>query len=737
MRTLYILFLLNIIMCGYKIGFTAAQQEPLMIPKLNISARIDGKLDEACWQQARKLELKYETDPGENTQAPVRTEGFMFYNRHNIYLAFICHDPNPKAIRARYSSRDGFDSDDMITINLDTFNDERRNYFFGCNALGEQRDGTATSDNESLSWDAIWNSSARITEQGYIVEIAIPFSALGFPRTKGPQVWGLDITRRYPRGYSHRLGLVKIDRNNNSYQGQFQKIIGFENVAPGKSIEIIPTITGIRSDQRSSLPDGKFEKVSRDFEPGLTAQWGITNNLTVNGTINPDFSQVEADSPQLDINQPFALYFREKRSFFTEGADYFDTPLNILHTRTLRDPQWGLKLSGKEGGNTVGFYLVRDSLTNLIFPGNQGSDSTSSVMDSTATVFRYKRDIGSNYTLGAIFTNRGGDDYFNRVYGVDGEARFNSRNRLHFQFLGTSTRYDETTAQQFQQPTGTFSGRAIHLSYSYDSRNFSMNGYFRDIDKKFRADLGFVPKVDYRLYGGSAFYWWDKKESWWSRFRVGVEYEYAKDSDGDFLEDEGEFNINVSGILQSHLHLDAEKLRRTYNGVTYELSNGSADFRFQPMQNLLLFSGVGGGSQIDYANSRKGKVLRMYGGLVFNMGQNLNLEGKHTYEKLKVKGEDLYTANISRVSLTYHFNVRMFFKGIVQYVDYRYNVGNYTISVEPIYRDLFSQLLFSYRLNPRTVAFLGYSGGYLGSQQFPLTQANRTFFLKVSYSWQM
>jgi hypothetical protein len=365
-----------------------------------------------------------------------------------------------------------------------------------------QRDGLETIGGD-ISWDAIWASAGRIHDQGYTVEIAIPFSSLQFQRSTGPQVWGLDISRWYPRSQRHRLGLVPIDRNNNSYQNQFMKIRGFVGIKPGRNIEVVPTLTGINTDARADLPDGDFANVTRKLDPGVTVKWGATANLTFSGTVNPDFSQVEADSRQLDINQPFALFYQEKRPFFTEGADFFSSPFRVIYTRTLRNPVWGLKLSGKEGANTVGAYYVRDDLTNLIFPGSQGSGADSLRQESSALVLRYKRDLGNKYTLGALFTGRSGDDYFNRVYGFDGQARFTNRDKVTFQFLGSSTRYPGDVAARFSQPAAAFSGRALQLEYDHQARNLNFWVGYEDVGDLFRADLGYSDNAqgnqDYRL----------------------------------------------------------------------------------------------------------------------------------------------------------------------------------------------------------------------------------------------
>ena len=693
-------------------------------------------MDEPVWSKAAKLPLAYETFPGENIDAPVKTDVYIFNTSSHLYFALICHDPDPKSIRAHYSERDQIDNDDVININLDTFNDERRNYFLGVNPLGLQRDGVE-SDNGMSDWDGLWSSAGRITDKGYIIEIAIPFSSLQFQRKKGPQVWGLDISRWYPRAFLHRLGLVKLDRNKNSYQQQFLKISGFEGVKPGKNIEVIPTLTGVKTDSRTPFPDGEFQSEKEKLDPGITVSWGLTPNLTLNGTVNPDFSQVEADARQLDLNQPFALFFPEKRPFFTEGADFFKSLMQVIHTRTMRDPVWGLKLSGKEGNNTIGAYYVRDNVTNLIFPGFEGSSQTSLDMESSATVLRYVRDFGSNYTLGGIITNREGGDYFNRVFGIDGSARFDSKNQLEFQVLGSRTRYPTAVAREFGQKEETFGGKAIQANYKYSSRNIIARAGYYEFDSDFRTDLGFVPLAGYRSYETVLNYRWQKTGSWWNQITIGVEHEYAWNHDGDFLADEQEIFFNFNGIMQSQIHLEAEQSRQLYQGVIYRIYTGRSHFSFRPSSGMRFYLNSNFGRQVDYINSRAGRRVQLNGGTNYNFGQHLILNFDHTYEDMNSGGKALYTANISQGSLIYYFNSRMFLRSILQYVDYKYNPDNYIIDIDPEYKELFAQFLFSYRLNPRTVAFLGYTTDYNGGLGLPLTGANRTIFMKISYSWQL
>ena len=352
-------------------------ENPYIVPKTGSGIFIDAILDESAWQEALILELNYEVRPGENVTPPVRTEVLLTYDQKNFYAAFRCYDPDPSAIRAHLRDRDTLGGDDWIALILDTFNDERRSFDFIVTAMGVQFDQIETQNNEDAGWDTIWDCSSQITEWGYTVEIAIPFSSLRFQRKDGPQIWGFDAVRRYPRDHPYHIGLFPRDRSNNCYMCQALKIKGFEGASPGRNIEINPTVIGARTDERPEFPEGSLKKRDQEAEFGLTARWGMTPNLTLNLTANPDFSQVEADALQLDINQPFALFYPERRPFFTEGTDFFSALENMIYTRTIRDPSWGIMLTGKEGAHTIGAYMLRDEVTNLIFPGSQGSSSAS------------------------------------------------------------------------------------------------------------------------------------------------------------------------------------------------------------------------------------------------------------------------------------------------------------------------------------------------------------------------
>ena len=325
-------------------------------------------------------------------------------------------------------------------------------------------------------------------------------------------MWGFDAVRSYPRSVRHHIGLFPRDRNNNCYLCQAVKISGFEGVTPGRNLEIDPTLTGTRTDTRSELPDGPMENGDAEAELGITARWGITPNVTLQGTINPDFSQVEADALQLDINEPFALSYPEKRPFFMEGADFFRTRLNTVYTRVVRDPSWGLKLSGKNNGTTFGAWVAQDETTNLLLPGTQSSDGTTLESDSTAAVRPVQAGPRqSSHPRGAGDRPRG-----HRLLQPDARRRRRlsaspTRTAWACNCWGPRPSYPGAVAADFGLPDGELRDWAGEVGYERTSRHIDAWATYRRVGKDFRADLGFLPQVGYGLADAGAGYSWIPK----------------------------------------------------------------------------------------------------------------------------------------------------------------------------------------------------------------------------------
>jgi len=711
--------------------------KPYIIPRTESSVRIDGVLDDAAWKTARVVELNYEISPRENVPPQVKTEVLFIYDNSNLYVGFRCYDPDPSQIRAYLRDRDAIGADDWVAVELDTYNDQRRAFTLLVTPLGVQADGISDAAGiKDYNWDMIFSTAGKITPWGYGVEMAIPFSSLRFQRSDEAQIWGINAARGYIRDLRHQIWLAPYDRSNSCRVCQYLKFKGFEGVSPGRNVEITPTLTAVQTVSRDDFPSGELKTREGSADVGLTVRWGMTPNLFLGGTLNPDFSQVEADSLQLDINEPFALQYPEKRPFFTDGLDFFKSGINVIYTRTMRNPELGIKLSGKEGANAVGAYLVQDNVTNLIFPGSQYSQTVSLPESNMSSVFRYTRDIWNNSNVGVLLTDREGDDYFNRVFGIDSTLRLTRQDTLQLQFLGSNTRYDDRTASVFGQPVGSFSDRAVKADYVHKTRHYTGEAGFSSIGPDFRADLGFLPQVGYdRYYIKNSYEWRNAEDSWWSSTRLANNLYYSENNNGVLLEKGAATSFSYQGISQTTLSLENITSRRVYNGVEFGLSQFSVNTSIMPTSNVSLYLDTTFGDHIDFANTRKGRRIRLSPFLDLQLGLHLGMYFFHVFERMNVNDRRLYTANVSQLSAVYQFNRRTFFRSILQYIDYDYNVSNYIFAMDPHYRELFTQLLFSYKLNPRTVLFLGYSDNCFGSGQYGITRKDYTLFAKIGYAW--
>jgi hypothetical protein len=656
-----------------------------------------------------------------------------------LYVAIRAHDPEPQRIRAHISDRDHAFQDDFVGVVLDTFNDERRAFEFFVNPYGVQMDlfQNDVGGNEDESWDAIWDSAGRVTEFGYEIEMAIPFSSLRFKPSEAQQVWGLDILRIYPRDLRHRIGLNRLERNRNCYVCKFAKLSGFEGIKPGRDLEITPTVTSHQTAMNADLNDGarggEFET-----EAGVSAKWGVTPNVTVNAALNPDFSQVEADSAQLDVNRQFAVFYEEKRPFFLEGADFFQTPFTAVYTRTLADPNWGAKLSGKVGKDAFGAFVSRDTTTNVLIAGAENSAFETLADENLSTVARYRRDLGDNSTIGALVTDRRAGDYANSVAGVDGFFRFLKTETFSAQLLHSATRYPERIRLDYDQPEGTFSDEAVKLRYTHRTKNWFWRGDFENVGTEFRAESGFMPQVDYRKSGAAIERTvWGGEKSRYNRFFTGVSFDGYDSQRGEHLDHLFDSWFGLFGPRQSFIYLSANRRERFYNKHSFSGPSVGAYFEIQPSGALFLSLDSGHGMQVDFANTREGTRTFLAPRVRYNFGRHTQLEVNHTFERLDVDEGRLYTANLTQVRGVYQLNVRTFLRLLVQYTDIERDPSLYDFDVDRETRRLFPQFLFSYKLNPQTVLFVGYTENRIGSQSLDLTQTQHTFFAKIGYAWMM
>lgn len=708
---------------------------PFRVPRTESKIEVNGDMAEAAWQDALKMELKYEAFPGDGIAAPVKTEVFLISDDKTLFVAFRAYDPNPSAIRAHMGDHDELGHDDWVGVVFDTFNDSRFAFEFFCNPLGVQGDMIESIQGGGDQWDGIWNSSGRITADGYIVEMGIPFSTLRFQRKESDQIWGFDAVRLWPREHRYHMSLLKRDRNYNCYLCQTEKLVGFYGAKPGKNIEFDPTLSAVLTQERPIFSDGEFTEKEKKVEPGITARWGFTNNLTLSATVNPDFSTVEADVAQLDVNTQFALFYPEKRPFFLEGSTMFNSLFNLIHTRSLVDPDWGVKMTGKEGGNAVGFFSVQDNMPNLIIPGNQRSRTTQLGLTTLGNVLRYRRDVGRASTIGLVVTDREGDDYFNRLAGLDGDFSLTRKDRVRIQFIGTQTAYPDDIAAKYKQPTDDFDGSAFNLHYYHNTSTWDWYVSYRDVDTNFRADLGYMPQVGYRLIEGGWQHTWQKpKGSWFTKFNLGSSYEYETDNDGNLLYKTLTLWLNYSGPMLSAINLEGYWGKKHYLGIEFDDRRILLTSSIRP-SNVISFALNGiYGDQIDFSNVQPGTRLTLNPVIEFSPGSHMRLFIDQLFETLDVSGGRLYKASLTNLKMVYQFNRRTFLRAIIQYSDTKYTPALYPFPMNMQTKDLFTQILFSYKINPQTVLFLGYSDTYDGNQDINMLQNTWTVFLKLGYA---
>ncbi|MEO7508354.1 MAG: carbohydrate binding family 9 domain-containing protein, partial [Pyrinomonadaceae bacterium] len=421
---------------------------PARIPRFETAPTIDGRLDEPMWQNSAFFGEFLQTNPGDNIAPAAPTEVMMAYDAKNLYVAFVVKQDRDK-VRASVARRDNIFNDDYVGLYLDTFNDQRQAYAFFFNPLGVQADGTFSENNgEDFSVDLVMESKGELTPDGYTIEIAIPFKSLRYEAGKDKQ-WGLHIFRRIKYNNNELDSWMRNNRSMGSSLAQAGHITGMEGIATTRQLELNPSITVSESGRRTSFtfngdPAGRYVNEGVKGEFGLTAKFSLTPTITLDFAYNPDFAQVEADSPVTTANQRFPIFFREKRPFFLERFDIFRSSLDVLNTRAIVDPDVAVKITGRRDKNTFGVLYASDNA-----PGNYSKDERQSLLECQQAqianpalncgiarfvdqnadigILRYKRDIGRENNLGIFATTYNFVDRHNNTFSVDGRFRFDPK----------------------------------------------------------------------------------------------------------------------------------------------------------------------------------------------------------------------------------------------------------------------------------------------------------------------
>jgi len=494
------------------------KRSPVRIPLLESAPAIDGQLTEAVWQRAAVFQDFLQIQPGDNIAPSSPTEVLMGYDSKNLYLAFKITEPRDK-VRANVARRDAIFDDDYVGVYLDTFNDKRQAYCLFFNPLGVQADGTFREGNgEDYSVDIVMDSKGVLTPEGFTIEVSIPFKSLRYEAGKD-KMWGVHIFRRVKYNNNELDSWMPNDRSVSGSLSQAGHISGIENVETSNQLELIPSFTVSQNGRRSRFtfnndPAGRYVNDHVRGEFGLTAKFGITPKITLDFAYNPDFAQVEADAPVTTANVRFPIFFAEKRPFFLERIDIFESQLNLVNTRTIVDPDIAAKITGRHGKNTFGIMYASDNA-----PGNYSKDERQSLLncqlqgftdcgierlvDQNADigVFRFKRDIGKENSLGFFGTTYNFVDRHNNTGSFDGRFRFDKKTVGEFQIVGTTTRsyfYDPDRDNDLYR---TGNGFGYNFYVERGGRNWYMNYNANGRSRDYRADVGFTERTDVNYAG--------------------------------------------------------------------------------------------------------------------------------------------------------------------------------------------------------------------------------------------
>ncbi|HEY3885820.1 MAG TPA: DUF5916 domain-containing protein, partial [Vicinamibacterales bacterium] len=505
---------LSWILFGLSVSAQAqAPQTPRPIAPIHISRasgpiKIDGDLSDAAWRTATRVDTWYEIQPGDNTEPPVKSVGYLTYDARFFYAAFDFEDPDPSGIRAPLRDRDDINGNSMDFggLFIDSLDTGRTAAEFFATPSNVQYDAvTDDASGENSSPDFFWDSATKRTSHGWTLEMRIPFSTLRY-RQRDPQRWGIILFRNYPRQFRHQIVSTTFPRGGNCTVCRSNPLTGLQDLPSGGHIVAAPYVSG--SD--TATPQGgtlgaPLSSGSPQGRVGIDVKYSPNADTAIDATVKPDFSQIESDTAQISANERFALFYPEKRPFFLEGVDLFQTPIQAVYTRTITDPLWGGRVTGRDGGVRYTALVAEDAGGgSAVLPGSNGSSSAPQDFSSTVFVGRAKKELGRSF-VGALMTDREAADVaaHNRLAGPDFEWRPNSADVVTGQWLLSDSRTPNRPDLAEEWDGRTMTGSALQTGWTHSTRHLDWASSYSDLSGGFRADTGFVPQVGYRQVMGS------------------------------------------------------------------------------------------------------------------------------------------------------------------------------------------------------------------------------------------
>ncbi len=689
------------------------------IYKTDISPVIDGKLDDEVWKKANTFSgfKTFQPDYGKDPHG--KTKVYVTYDKENFYFAFFCSDPDPKQIKSTVTKRDNIFDDDWVGIVIDTFNDKQMGYGFFMNGLGIQGDGILNiNGNLQGTHDMVWYSKGLMTKKGYAVECRIPFKSIRFPARKKIKM-GLGFYRQIVR-HSETASFPPVNDKKGTLLTQTQPVF-ISGIKYKRVVEILPAFT---HEKKSKHNDGEFISEKGKNDLSLTAKLGLTSELTMDATVNPDFNQIEADAGRIDVNLRYDIFYEEKRPFFLEGNEEFEFAGNteeaplwaVVHTRNIADPQIGIKVTGKIGWrNSIAAIYAIDENPDPEIEKNAGF-----------SIFRFRHALKNDTYIGGFYTGRDFNGTSNRVAGADGRFRVSPISVAEFHLLGSTTNEGDGIKTN---------GHAIALRYSMDNRNFVFDMGIQDISEDFRIDSGFLTRGNitrYALFGMYNFY---PKSKFLQKIQPFYWSFHIKDKESGLLETFNLFTLRFHMPGQTMFRIDSILSNEVFEGKRFNTSGLGFNFYSQPIKFLVVSIFYRYNKRIYYDQDDPyqgyGSRASLYLELLpsDNLRSSFSLNYSDFYRD--TDGEKIYDYTLVRNRTTWQLNKYLFFRAITEYNFFKEKLN--------------LDLLASFTYIPGTVIHLGYGTifeklewdqrDYVSSDRF--LEMGRGLFFKVSYLWRL
>ena len=697
---------------------------------------VDGELDDAGWQDPAVATDFTEFQPRDGVPAPTNTRVWLTYDDHHLYVAAQVED-DPEDIRTTLGDRDRVFGDDMIIVALDTYADNSWAYMLGTNPIGVQLDARFSNNSgEDPSFDVVYESAGKVTPTGYQVEMAIPFASLRFPEADQHR-WKLQIVQVHPRDTNRQYSWARISLDNSCILCQSGTLVGLEGVQPGGQIEVLPSLVAGQAAQLETASDpATFQTLDPTAEVSVGVRYPFTSGWTAEATYNPDFSQVESDASQIDVNTTFALFFPEKRPFFQEGSDLFDTWIDAVYTRSINDPIGAGKLLGRQGNLSMGYIGAVDEHSPLIIPLEEASVVRQNGR-TVSNIVRGRYMFGSGSAVGALLTDRRfGQGGSGTNAGADLLYRFTDRWSVQAQVVGSYTQEPQDAgategldALTFGDAdyTATFdgeayAGRATHLRLARNSRAWNFGVEYEDATPTYRADNGFQSRNNYRNVSLFNSYAWYPDEGFFSRIGVGHRLASGWNFDGVMKRRSAGVSVNGQAIGQSRFSVGLGWEDQRFGGTLFRDMVGGHVFLgsdFSEAVGINLSYRLG--EDIFRPDPQIGIAQGASVSLDLKPVQNVVISPSLNWARMEDRqGGELFDGYIARARVNYQFSRELNVRVITEW-----NEFSQRLSVEP---------LILYRLNPFSVLYVGSTHGYAEyDDPYAMEQTSRQLFLKLQY----